>query len=42
MGYVKQGGALLLVLDEESRQSLATTGVNDLIAPFGMKLTIST
>ena len=30
---------MLLVLDEESRQSLATTGVNDLIAPFGMKLT---
>ena len=42
VGYVKQGGALLLVLDEESRQSLATTGVNDLIAPFGMKLTPDT
>jgi uncharacterized damage-inducible protein DinB len=40
--YVKTGGALLLVLDEESRQSLATTGVNDLIAPFGMKLTPDT
>jgi uncharacterized damage-inducible protein DinB len=42
VGYVKQGGALLLVLDEESRQSLTTTGVNDLIAPFGMKLTPDT
>src|SRR5262249_10276955 len=38
----KQGGALLLVLDEETRQSLATTGVNDLIARFGVKLTPDT
>jgi len=28
----------LLVLDEEKRQSLAKTGVNDILAPFGMKL----
>jgi len=40
--FVSEGGSLLLVLDEESRQSLATTGVNDLIAPFGMKLTPDT
>jgi hypothetical protein len=38
IGFVKNGGSLLLVLDEEQRQSLAKTGVNDLIAPFGMKL----
>jgi hypothetical protein len=37
--FVKNGGSLLLVLDEEQRQSLAKTGVNDIIAPFGMKLT---
>lgn len=39
VAFVRQGGSLLLVLDEEIRQSLAATGVNDLIAPFGMKLT---
>jgi hypothetical protein len=37
--FVKNGGSLLLVLDEEKRQSLAKTGVNDIIAPFGMSLT---
>jgi len=42
IAFVKSGGSLLLVLDEESRQSLATTGVNDLIVPFGMKLTPDT
>ena len=39
IGFVEGGGSLLLVLDEERRQSLATTGVNDLIAPFGLRLT---
>lgn len=38
IAYVRAGGSLLLVLDEESRQSLAATRVNDLIAPFGLKL----
>ncbi len=42
VAFVREGGSLLLVLDMESRQSLATTGVNDLIAPFGMKLTPDT
>lgn len=37
--FVKGGGSLLLVLDEERRQSLEKTGVNDFIAPFGLKLT---
>ncbi|HEX2855669.1 MAG TPA: hypothetical protein VHO24_20710 [Opitutaceae bacterium] len=38
VGFVEGGGSLLLVLDEENRQSLAVTRVNDLIAPFGLKL----
>jgi hypothetical protein len=42
IGFVKKGGSLLLVLDEEKRQSLEITGVNDLIAPFGMRLTADT
>jgi hypothetical protein len=42
VAFAREGGSLLLVLDEESRQSLATTGVNDLIAPFAMKLTPDT
>lgn len=39
VGFVKQGGSLLLVVDEERRTSLATTRVNDLIQPFGLTLT---
>lgn len=42
ISYVQSGGSLLLVLDEEQRQALAVTGVNDLIEPFGMKLTPDT
>ena len=38
VAYVNKGGSLLLVLDEEKRQSLAKTGVNDILAPFGMRL----
>jgi hypothetical protein len=37
--FVRKGGSLFLVLDEERRQSLSGTGVNDLIAPFGLQLT---
>ena len=40
--FVKNGGALLVVVDEEKRQSLASTGVNDLLQPFGMNLTADT
>jgi hypothetical protein len=36
--FIREGGSLLLVLDEEQRTSL-DTGVNDLIMPFGMRLT---
>jgi len=40
--FVKRGGSLLLAFDEERRAPLATTGVNDLIAPFALKLTDDT
>lgn len=40
--FVRKGGSLLLAFDEERRAPLATTGVNDIIAPFGMKLTDDT
>ena len=42
VAFVKGGGSLLLVLDEERRQSLDKTGVNNLISPFGLKLTPDT
>ena len=41
-GFVKRGGSLLLAFDEERRAPLATTRVNDLIAPFAIKLTDDT
>lgn len=40
--FIKGGGSLLLVLDEEKRQKLSVTGVNDMIAPFGLRLTLDT
>jgi hypothetical protein len=40
--FVRGGGALLLAFDEERRAPLAATRVNDLIAPFGLKLTADT
>jgi hypothetical protein len=42
VGFVKRGGSLLLVLDEEQRQSLEKTRVNSFISPFGMRLTPDT
>jgi hypothetical protein len=42
VAFVKGGGSLLLVLDEERRQSLAKTAVNNIISPFGLKLTPDT
>ena len=39
VGFVRQGGSLLLVVDEERRTSLATTRVNDLLEPLGLTLT---
>lgn len=38
ISFVKRGGSLLLVLDEEERQKLAVVGANDVIEPFGLKL----
>jgi hypothetical protein len=38
ISFVKAGGSLLVVLDEEQRQKLAVVGVNDVIEPFGIKL----
>jgi hypothetical protein len=38
ISFVKARGSLLLVLDEEERQKLAVVGANDMIAPFGLKL----
>jgi hypothetical protein len=42
VAFVKGGGSLLLVLDEERRQSLEKTRVNTLISPFGIRLTPDT
>ena len=42
VAFVKGGGSLFLVLDEERRQSLEKTGVNNLITPFGIRLTPDT
>lgn len=37
--YLREGGSMLLIFDEERRTPLGTVGVNDLIKPFGMSLT---
>jgi hypothetical protein len=42
VAFVRAGGSLLLVFDESRRVDLAATGVNDLIAPFGLTLTADT
>jgi hypothetical protein len=42
VGFVKRGGSLLLVVDEERRTPLGTIRVNELIAPFGLTLTADT
>jgi hypothetical protein len=39
VGFVKGGGSLLLVMDEENRPGVVKAGANDLIEPFGLKLT---
>lgn len=40
--FVKQGGSLLLIQDEERRQKLEVTKANDVLAPFGLRLTADT
>ena len=42
VAFVKRGGSLLVVLDEERRQPLEKTRINALIGPFGMTLTLDT
>ena len=42
VAFVRGGGSLLVVFDESRRVDLAATGVNDVIAPFGMALTADT
>jgi hypothetical protein len=42
VAFVREGGSLLLAFDEERRAPLETTRVNDLITPFGLKLTADT
>lgn len=42
ISFVKQGGSFLLAFDEERRAPLETTRVNDILAPFGLKLTADT
>jgi len=42
VAFIKGGGSLLLAFDEERRAPLATTRVNDIIEPFGLKLTADT
>jgi hypothetical protein len=37
--YLKQGGSLLLIFDEERRTKLKEVGVNDFVTPFGIEFT---
>jgi hypothetical protein len=37
--FVRAGGSLLVVMDEERRTSLDGTGINDVIGPLGFELT---
>ncbi len=38
ISFVREGGSLLVIVDEERRTPLST-GINDILAPFGLKLT---
>jgi hypothetical protein len=40
--FVREGGSLLVVMDEERRTSLEATGINDVIGPLGFELTADT
>ena len=39
IAFVRAGGSLLLVMDENTRQDIGVVGANDLIEPFGLRLT---
>jgi hypothetical protein len=40
--FVRGGGSLLVVLDEELRTPLAASGINEILAPLGFELTADT
>jgi hypothetical protein len=40
--FLRKGGSLLLVVDEQRRTDIASTGVNELIEPFGLRITDDT
>jgi hypothetical protein len=40
--FVRAGGSLLVVMDEERRTSLDATGINDVIRPLGFELSADT
>jgi hypothetical protein len=42
IAFVRTGGSLLLVMDEQSRQDIQVVGANEIIQPFGVKLTPDT
>jgi hypothetical protein len=40
--FVREGGSLLVVLDEERRTALAASGINEILEPLGFELTADT
>jgi hypothetical protein len=40
--FVREGGSLLVVLDEERNTGLAASGINDILEPLGFELTADT
>jgi hypothetical protein len=42
IGFVQNGGSLLIGLDEERRQKLEPSRVNDIVRPFGLSFTADT
>jgi len=42
VNFLRKGGSLLLVMDEQRRTDVAATGVNELIEPFGLRITDDT
>jgi hypothetical protein len=42
VAFVRAGGSLLLVMDENTRQDISIVGANELIEPFGLRLTPDT
>jgi hypothetical protein len=42
VAFVKQGGGLLVIIDEESRTKLLPNGINSVLSEFGMEFTKDT